>query len=305
MALASVDIPKSLWCDDSLRVPPALLSAHLQDLTTRGLLEMARERGPGAIGGGTREEFEEHYATMFRGGTCRVCAVLLDPLGRLAEIPDGLQASLAGGDICIVDAPSGAATATLGLLAALLELRLQRKFTQLSQNIYVYAADLSSDALKTAEALLSELHPALAAVGINVTLKTRQWDATNATETATLAAWVTSDVPSVAAYLVLWESFSGATSSDKEHEAVLKFPDFSGSIAHLISVFAANKTTFLWIEPRTRGSKRLFGYLGELIHSLLRQSAPDKHEHEYHWFDTLKDRAHRCNVHVMRYLRGG
>jgi len=303
MPLSPHDIPQSLWANDALQVPPALLALHLEDLSRENLLGAATT-GPGAIGGATTAEFREHYATMFRNGVCRVSAVLLDPAGRFASIPADLQTTFAAGSVCLLDAPSGACTASLGVLATLLELRLGKKVPQLPQTVHVFAADISGDALVKGAALLASLEAPLAAVGITVHLRTRVWDATSPTETASLVQWVL-EAPRTAEHVLICESFSGATSAEKAEEAATRFPNFSGSVAHLMSSFSPERATLLWIEPRTKGAKHLFVFLGDLLHSLLRKKQSDTYEHEYHWFDSLVGRAHRCNVKVLRYLRGG
>lgn len=310
MPLIPSEIPSSLWANDALQVPPALLAAHLDDLKKENLLQLATagpqalgRRGP--IGGESTVDFRNHYATMFRAGACRVCAVLLDPSSRLASVPSDLQASFSAGSICVLDAPSGACTASLGILAALLELRIRGKIPQLPQTVHVFAADISPDALEKGRELFEALKPALLAVGITANVHTRRWDATASAETAALPDWISMGAPHAAEHLFICESFSGATSAEKEKEAENRFRDFSASVAVLISLFGHGRTTFLWIEPRTKDSRYLFGFLGDIIHSLRRQQASDKHEHEYNWFNTLIQETHRCNVKILRYLRNG
>jgi hypothetical protein len=246
-------IPKSLWQDDTLLIPPALVDPLRDELKGRALYEEACvEDKPDneLFGGKDAEAALPHFTHRFKASAARVEFVALNPNGTFEPLATDLLACLLDGSVAILDIPCGSGGGLLGLLLTFVELRRHEAVPRLPLEIRLLAADISAEARAIHEAMLRRVQGALAELGISVAWEYMAWDVTDPFSTTALMDRWLAFAPASEEYLVFISAFSGFAASNAD--VVLQG-------VRDITVRLHNKTFLLaWIEPIMKKSERLF-----------------------------------------------
>ena len=165
-------IPATLWSRelDLLLIPPSLATSYelLIDRCHLRELSESRDANNPPVGGLSQAEVDKHFAQAFDGSAARMELALLDPNGVVTHCSDALIGSLAGGKLCLTDAPCGAGAATFAILATIAELRAQGVFPRQPLEVLMIGAELSDPARVHAASMLKELRASLEAQAIFV-----------------------------------------------------------------------------------------------------------------------------------------
>lgn len=299
-------LPLSLWNDGVIHLPMDVNNVYEEKLRQLDLYEHARIHGGarGEYGGATKDQTHSHFAAMYANSVSRVQCVLLDPHKVFAKIPHYLLTTLSSHRISILDIPCGAGASTISALATLKELRNARIVPTMPLSVSIIGGDISQYALDIYESQFNRLSPHLAAVGIDVSLNTRIWDAKDVQQTNTLLDDYLGGCETHNEFLVLITNFSGASKK--------LLDDFEESFRLIwirLSSQAARSSTILWIEPEMTASKSLFKRISDLMKPYnWFIKTPDKKDSflrcEYHWFARIAEKSVKSTAIVHHYQRG-
>lgn len=277
--------PSSLYASEIHLLPPALVDAYKSELSSRGLLDKAREplSSGGFHGGESKEETELHFAMRFGNSCSRVEACLLDVDERCGKVPRRLMASLvSGGTISWLDLACGAGAASLALLTTLAELRQAGVSTPIDTTIRIIGADCSPVALEIFEGLLERLRPVLSAQLLAVELETVVWDASDKLECVRLGGRWLSDNGANENWMII-SNVSGMKISAFNEK-------MSWAVRHLSERALATPTVTLWLEPGNRSAKKFIARaVGALTSPIAKYldflgvAEPDGLSWDYHW----------------------
>lgn len=172
-------IPESLWQNDNLLLPPALVDALRVELQGRALYEEAcveDKPDPELAGGKDTEDPIWHFTHRFKTSAARVEFVALNPNGTFEPLATDLLACLLDGSVAILDIPCGSGGGLLGLLLTLVELRHHAAIPRLPLEIRLLAADISAEARAIHEAMIRRVQGILIESGINFIWEYMDWD---------------------------------------------------------------------------------------------------------------------------------
>jgi hypothetical protein len=267
-------IPASLWEPKSevLSLPPSLARAYEKLIDRHSLRTLSQSRDPnsGPVGGPSQEHTNEHFAQAFDGSSARVQLVLLDPKQVATVSSNALLGSLAGGSVCLTDAPCGAGAASLALLATIAELREQRVVPRLPLDVLLVGAELSAPARAYALAMLTELRPSLEAQAIFVKEDFLHWDVTDQLSNTSLIIRTTIASASATKRLLVVANFNAFL--QRHEKRSLAEPQIGELFRH---AFGANCVA-IWIEPKMNTVTEtggLFQWLKKLVDTTWRRFA--------------------------------
>src|SRR5207244_3683691 len=212
-------IPESLWQNEKLLLPPALVGALREELQGRALYaEACVEDKPDSelFGGKDAEAALSHFTHRFKTSAARVEFVALNPNGTFEPLATALFACFLDGSVAILDIPCGSGGGLFGLLLTLVELRRHATIARLPLEIRLLAADISAEARAIHEAMLLRIEEVLKESGINITSEYMEWNVTDPFSTAALMDRWLAFASASEEYLVFISAFSGFAASNAE-----------------------------------------------------------------------------------------
>jgi len=242
------DIPESIWEPESevVNLPEALRNAYAELLAKYNLLQVARTQSEfkGEKGGRDKKSTEYHFATKFQNSSGRVLLTATDPKGSLQNASDLTLRAFAGGEVGLLDIPSGSGAATVALLTTIAELRENHIVPSEPLTVHVVFGDASSHALEIARELLTLVQGDLKRQAIFVRAQYVEWDVTNAEETtAIIHEWVT-HARDCRRYFVLMANFSGFLGASG------KFKQAKPQLGEIFRWASQRSSTIVWLEPK-------------------------------------------------------
>lgn len=258
-------IPETLWKDNKLLIPPAIVDALRDELQIRSLYDEACvEDKPDneLFGGKDGEAALPHFVHRFKSSAARVEFVALNPNGTFEPLATDLLACLLDGSVAILDIPCGSGGGLLGLLLTFVELRRHAQLPRLPLEIRLFAADISAEARAIHEGMLRRVQGALAKLGISIIWEYMAWDVTDPFSTAALMDRWLAFAPESEEYLVFISAFSGFAASNAE--AVMQ------GVRDITVRLHSKMFLLAWIEPIMKKSERLFEKVVGFLSSLFR-----------------------------------
>ena len=262
--LRSSDIPVSIWDPDceTADLPKALKDAYAKMLQKYDLLQIARNQSEfkGEIGGRDKKSTEYHFATKFQNSSGRVLLTATDPKGSLQNASDLTLRAFAGGEVGLLDIPSGSGAATVALLTTIAELRAHHILPSEPLTVHVVFGDASLHALEIAKELLALVQEDLEQQAIFVRAQYVEWDVTKADKTTALIhEWVT-HARDCHRYFVLMANFSGFLGESG------KFKKVEPQLGEIFRWASEKTSTIVWLEPKTKvATTKLFPRIIELL----------------------------------------
>lgn len=248
-----------------MKLPPSLVKAYLNSITTNGLQALASQPRPteAPVGGPSQQATDEHFVHAFDGSVARTQLAYLDFAGELPTTSAILQRFLTGGDLCLTDVPCGAAAASLALLCSIAELRENNKLPRIPLNVHVIGGEISAPARIYADELLNVVRPILAAQAIFLTNEITHWDVLDEVSNTGLIEKIILSNASKGQLLVVLSNFNGfLTRSGKKEQALPQ-------IKELFRYCSGPTNAGVWIEPDMKKAKFvLFPWLRTIIKSL-------------------------------------
>jgi len=198
-------------------------------------------------GGQTPADTNKHFTHRFPNSALRVQVAITDPQEILQSIPDQIRATFANGHVKVLDLACGTGAGSISLLISLHVLRQARIVPTLPLNIAILGADYSAHALQIFSDLIVDLADVLATSGINVSLHTLGWDASEIPQTDDLCTYWFKDKSDGEERFVLISNISGSKESGFKEI-------FEKSIDHVAARISNCTSTLLWVEPDGPGA---------------------------------------------------
>tara|TARA_Y100000294_G_scaffold153653_1_gene152765 strand:+ start:193 stop:765 length:573 start_codon:yes stop_codon:yes gene_type:complete len=168
-AIPEENIPESLWSDNCLKLPPCLERAYRHFINEYNLVALTQpQKDKHSIGGESKEDTLEHFATRYGVSACRLQGILLDPKNALSTIPDDLVNTFSDGRISVLDIACGSGAASISILSTINELRKNNIIPQLPLQIDLTGGDFSPHALIIYEDIVLHLEKDFRSTGIEV-----------------------------------------------------------------------------------------------------------------------------------------
>ncbi|MBF0543051.1 MAG: hypothetical protein HQM08_01390 [Candidatus Riflebacteria bacterium] len=278
-------LPKTLFFENKIHIPPELTSAYATILQTLGLLQDAHNRSPEnstIIGGSDKEATLNHFTYRFPASASRIEYLFLNPKSEFGEVSKELQRWLSFGNVWLLDLPCGTGAASLSLLSTIAELRKTRTLPPIPLTITLLAADISPDALEIYKNFFEKIEGPLRAQNIEVKLQLENWDFIKPEQTARLIdIWFQEARPS-AEYIVLISAMSGPLKGN------IRTTD--RWFNHLLERLHNRSALVTWIEPGTRQANNIMTALKKFFLGISWFS-PSKEDHgqaEYYYFHPIK-----------------
>ena len=257
-------IPEELWDSDTdcIGLPKELVELWKQALNRHSLTEDAKRRDTDKppVGGLTPKLSAQHFAQAFDGSVARAELALLDPKHELHDTPDILIKALAGGRVCLVDAPSGAGAASLAFLSTIAALRKHSVLPRYPLDVELILGELSSHARGYADELLRAASPALSTEGIHVTHSLYEWNVLDNISNTRLVREMTLAGNNSCDTLLVVANFSHFLQRQG------KFDEALPCLSELFRHASINERTHaLWIEPPMNAVLASGGLFGRLL----------------------------------------
>jgi len=267
-------IPQSLWSSEAgiLLIPPSLATAYRVLVDRWSLRELSESRGPDdpPVGGLSQADTDKHFAQAFDGSAARMELALLDPKRAFTHCSDALAGSLAGGKLCLTDAPCGAGAASFALLATVAELRAQGILPRMPLDVRLIGAELSDPARMYAACMLKELRASLEAQAIFVQEKFVPWDVTDSLSNTSLVQCATIMSANASQRLLVVANFNAFLVRERKRKAA------EPQIEELFRHASGPNSVAVWIEPdmnRATAQGGLFEWLIGLVRAPWRKFA--------------------------------
>jgi hypothetical protein len=298
--MSNSQLPPTLWHEERIRLPQHLADALRAELTERGLLDEAcvpHIPDKELVGGQDDEKTIKHFTQRFKTSAARVQFVVLNPNGTFEPLSTDLRACLLDGRIAILDIPCGSGGGLLGLLATIVELRLQAFLPPLPLEVGILAGDFSTKARSIHASMLQRFRGQLERVGMRLRWEHSHWDITDPFSTAALIdAWFRL-CPDCEEYLVFVSAFSryAAKNTDPVLQAVRD-----------IAVRFHDKTLVIaWIEPITNESKRFVPRLWDALAKLFSWSTKNESDpmEEFEYLHPFTDEVIKGRARVLPFTK--
>lgn len=259
-------IPGTLWspASETLFIPPSLAMAYETIIDRHSLRGLSESRDPDnpPVGGPSQDHTDKHFAQAFDGSVARMELAFLDPKQAAPLASNALIGSLAGGKLCLTDAPCGAGAASFALLSTVAELRAQRVLPRQPLDVFLIGAELSGPARIYAASLLKELRGSLEAQAIFVQEEFLCWDVTDPLSNTALIKCATIKSDNASQRLLVIANFNAFL----EREGKRK--DAQPQIEELFRHASEGNSVAIWIEPdmnRATAQGGLFQWLRGLV----------------------------------------
>lgn len=238
-----------LWDGSRLLLPVSLVDAYSDVITASGLYAKTQENrpDPSPVGGPTQEQSDEHFAHSFDGSAARVQLVQLNPRGEMPTAAASLGRLLSGGDLCLVDLPSGAGAGALTLLTVLAHLRLTNILPRQPLNVRLMWGEISDPARAYSLEMLQRIDLQLRAQGIQVTVDAFHWDVLSDLSNQNLLEKIAQTRLHFPQTLLFVSSFSGFL-----HRAG-KLKEAETNLHAIFKFCSGDLNAMVWIEPATNG----------------------------------------------------
>jgi hypothetical protein len=237
-----------------------LAKAYQLVIDRHALQELSKQRNQngGPVGGLTQEKTNEHFAQAFDGSAARMQLALLDPKGATEAASNALYESLAGGSLCLTDAPCGAGAAAFSLLANIAQLRAENVIPRQPLDVHLIGAELSEPAKEYAREMLRELRDSLGAQAIVVHEEFLSWDVTDTMSTTDLIKSFTLAASTQKQHLLVVANFSGFLEKERKKK------EAEPQLGELFRYASGPRSVAIWIEPdmnRVTGPGGLFSWI--------------------------------------------
>jgi SAM-dependent methyltransferase len=288
-----------LWSEDVLKLPSEIIKIYSNHLKTIGRYDEAIKSSPkdsDLIGGPSEEATMLHFTHRFASSAVRIEYLVLDPKGRLGNIPDDLFITLCDGEISILDIPCGTGAGIISLIGTIAELREKKAIVSLPLLLNVTAGDISETALQIYNELLNQIKPWLSQQGIHLSWNMHHWDAANTGTTSAIVDQWFKESKSPEEYLVLIAAFSG--------EAAKNFDLYERSFYHITERLYDKHSTILWVEPKWGKSETMFNKIFNIFHKIawFYDENPDCFNSIFKWFHPIKKTIiDRGSISVKKY----
>lgn len=251
------DLPPELWSPTftggRLSPPAALSGAYRAVLTRLGLSERVLEEGAaGAVGGESKEETDKHFAERFSGSCGRTQLAVLDPKDDLGATSDTLVKAAAGGQLAVLDVPSGCGAGAATLLSVIAELRRTGVVPRQPLDVTIVGGDVSPRAGQVAGELMSHLRPELRRQGVFVRFVPVMGDILDAKSTTALIERWADEARRIGCTrrLVLIANCSGFM-ANKVNEAKER-------LGEVFRRAELEDAALVWVEPQTKKAGNMF-----------------------------------------------
>lgn len=293
---------KALWDQDVLRLGEALSAEYLQRLDDEGLLDLARARAhQGETGGAGREETDRHFASQFANSAARAVYICIDPLDALIDASELVRQFFTDGRVVLVEVPCGAGAGALGLISAIYEQRKAGLLPTLPLCVEVLGGDISHRGREHFERLMERLIPQWRTQGVDVTLRSQDWDARDIRSSSRFIDSAVGLSGSCDQVFLLVSNFSEALDDTEIGEHFQHFlSQFTGRIVEPNAV--------CWVEPTSNRAGKVLSMFGKAIARLaswLRISAKDLISGiRYRFLDPVTNSETHSGVRVLHAGRG-
>jgi hypothetical protein len=188
----------------------------------------------------------------------------LDPKQAAPLASDALIGKLAGGKLCLTDAPCGAGAAAFTLLSTAAELRAQQVLPRQPLDVFLIGAELSEPARMYAALMLKELRASLEAQAIFVQDEFLCWDVTDPLSNTTLIKRATIRSVNAPQRLLVVANFNAFLEREGKRKAAQL------QIEELFRYASGGNSVAIWIEPdmnRATAQGGLFQWLRCQVHT--------------------------------------
>lgn len=267
-------IPLTLWspASETLFIPPYLATAYETLIDRYALRKLSESRDPDdpPVGGPSQAHTDKHFAQAFDGSVARMELALLDPKQAAPLASSALIGKLAGGKLCLTDAPCGAGAAAFALLSTVSELRAQQILPRQPLDVFLIGAELSKPARMYAALMLKELRASLEAQAIFVQEEFLCWDVTDPLSNTALIKCATIRSANASQRLLVVANFNAFL------ERGGKRKNAEPQIEELFRYASGGDSVAIWIEPdmnRATAQGGLFQWLRGLVLTTWRRFA--------------------------------
>lgn len=272
------EIPLSLWDPENdsnekapkgeLSLPEILGDAYRDALNLFGLMETAmieEKRREREIGGISKEASEEHFAVRYSGSCARTQLFYLDPHLTFKTTREDLIRLFSGGEISILDIPSGAGSGSASLISLVAQLRKDKALPILPLKIHVTGGDISDTSIKISRRIFSSLIPQWKQLGIEVYSKFIKWDIMEGESTVELVElW--SKKSGDNQRVLLGNNFSGFLATPvKEGSSQKMIDEANANLSIIFATAAAKCSQVFWLEPCDKPSEKIIPALQKLF----------------------------------------
>ena len=241
-------LPNTLWSanTNTLLIPQQLARPYCELLRKRNLETEAisRDKNDSPTGGPGRARTDDHLARAFDGSVARVCLSLLDPLAQLGHSSNAIVSAFSSGRLVLADSPCGAGAASLGILAAIAELRAQSVLPREPLSVHLIGAEISAEAREYAAQLLDDARASFEREAILVTAEWMHWDATEKESTTRLVTRLLQCMDGRARRLITIANFNAALEKEGKRK------DASPQLEELMRYANSPGSAVVWIEPQ-------------------------------------------------------
>jgi hypothetical protein len=294
--------PPSLLQNGVYRLPPSLVAAFRDELTSQGLLETARqgtERND-VYGGAGLTEALEHFAHRFQTSSTRPEHLLLATSEAFVGVRSDILSTLSSHRVGILDLACGSGAGTIALLTVILELRRANLVPTLPLSVDVVGADFSSGAREIFESMCSRIATDLEKAAITLKWRTAAWDGRYSdTTSAVCDQWLATPANE---HIVIINNFSG------HGRDILS--DLAFSWRHigdrLHSATPSKVSTWTWLEADAHVGINFLAkieafFMGSMTRTFTkhRKTAAET----YTWFDSITGRDVKSGTIVHQYRR--
>jgi hypothetical protein len=294
------DIPQKLWKNDILYMPNILVSSHQKNLQDYNLLPLAQDirNTDNPIGGSTLEETQHHYALRYGVSCCRVESLVIDPQKAFFSTSDDLVNIFSEGKIALLDVACGCGSVGASVLSTIYTLRKENVLPRTPTSIEIIGADYSLHALEIYKKTMEHLTPGLKTTGIELKLRTIEWQAEASYSTSELCDALFNNYPDSDEYLIFIANFSGSLDPN--------FEKYRESIQHVFDRTHNKRCAIVWVEPGSSNKGiSLFNKLKRLVEitpwSMSNQIGPINFD--YKWFNPIQSRPLPCRVLLKSFSR--
>jgi len=274
------EIPDSLWDRDEqlLKLPAELIDSWEEILDDENLRELALEDyDDGSTGGEDKLETDTHLAKRYTGSCARTILSILDPLDKVDLASDAYVSIFAGGDVFLLDIPSGSGSGSISILTTLYELRKKQVLPRCPLNIRILAGEISSSARDYFSRQIIKLSPLLKAQAINVEFKITEWDVINKQSNLDFLVKMYDDGKNMPSKLILITNFSGFLGINN---------NWNTAKENFESLFYVNRdehSYVIWIEPQIKAAGKIIPKIaGWVIEKFSKLMSKIKSEDELH-----------------------
>lgn len=234
--------PKAIWDGRSVTLSKYLCDAYRDVLDAQNLTYSKKK----SVGGRSAQEAEDWFASNFESGAARFSAIQCGIVSDYELLARHMRAISTSGTSVIYDICCGSATATVTMIANLIDLRRRGEIKCTPVTLEIHGWEISNRALELAGELLDLLkHPALD-VGIRFVWKPIQSDLVHSLEFAKLITALQNHQALSQPVTIIVGNISGTAKT----QVMLQ-----ERLVDMCSHCQVQDWGFLWYEPNTTTGK--------------------------------------------------